>query len=149
MRSTTASSSSVTPSPVLRADAQDLVGRDAEDALDLVGVQVGIGGREIDLVERGHDLEVVLEGEVAVRERLRLDALRRVDDEHDALARGERARHLVAEVDVPGRVDEVEHVVAPYWTRTFWALIVMPRSRSRSMESRYCSRMSRSHRPRR
>ncbi len=27
--------------------------------------------------------------------------------------------------------------------RTFWALMVMPRSRSRSMESRYCSRMSR------
>ena len=28
-------------------------------------------------------------------------------------------------------------------TRTFWALIVMPRSRSRSIESRYCSRISR------
>ena len=28
-------------------------------------------------------------------------------------------------------------------TRTFWALIVMPRSRSRSIESRYCARMSR------
>src|ERR1043165_4826369 len=28
-------------------------------------------------------------------------------------------------------------------TRTFWALMVMPRSRSRSIESRYCSRMSR------
>src|SRR5207249_1804929 len=29
------------------------------------------------------------------------------------------------------------------WTRTFWALMVMPRSRSMSMESRNCSRMSR------
>ena len=28
-------------------------------------------------------------------------------------------------------------------TRTFWALMVMPRSRSRSIESRYCARMSR------
>src|SRR5437764_7388495 len=28
-------------------------------------------------------------------------------------------------------------------TRTFWALMVMPRSRSMSIESRYCSRMSR------
>ena len=28
-------------------------------------------------------------------------------------------------------------------TRTFCALMVMPRSRSRSMESRYCARMSR------
>ena len=55
----------------------------------------------------------MLEREVAVGEGLRLDALRRVDDEHDALARGQRPRHLVAEVDVTGRVDEVEHVVAP------------------------------------
>ncbi len=46
-----------------------------------------------------------------VRERLRLEPLRGVDDEDRALARGERARHLVAEVDVPGRVDQVELVL--------------------------------------
>src|SRR5437764_4614997 len=33
--------------------------------------------------------------------------------------------------------------VSRHVTRTFWALMVMPRSRSMSMESRYCSRMSR------
>jgi hypothetical protein len=52
----------------------------------------------------------VVDGEVGVGEGLRLDALRGVDDQQRALAGGERARDLVAEVDVAGGVDEVELV---------------------------------------
>ena len=96
----------------LGADAQDLVGRDAEHVLDLGRVAVGVGRRQVDLVERGHDLEVVLERQVAVGQRLGLDALGRVDQQDHALAGGQRPRHLVAEVDVAGRVDQVEDVVA-------------------------------------
>ena len=69
----------------LGRDAHDVVGGDAEDVLDLGGEAVGVGGREIDLVEHGDDRQVVLEGEVAVGERLRLDPLGGVDDQHDAL----------------------------------------------------------------
>ncbi len=63
----------------LGRDAQDLVGGDAEDLLDLGGVAVGVGGRQVDLVERGDDLEVVLQRQVAVGQRLGLDALGGVD----------------------------------------------------------------------
>ena len=94
-------------------DAQDRLGRDAEHLLDLVGVAVGVGGRQVDLVEGGDDLEVVLEGQVAVGEGLGLDALGGVDEEHRALAGGQAAAHLVGEVDVAGRVDEVEDVALP------------------------------------
>ena len=97
----------------LRRDAHDLLGRDAEDVLDLGGEAVGVGRREVDLVEHGDDRQVVLEGEVAVGQRLRLDPLGGVDDEHDPLARRQRAAHLVAEVDVAGGVDEVEGVALP------------------------------------
>ncbi len=45
-----------------------------------------------------------------VGERLRLEALSRVDHEDGALAGRERARDLVAEIDVAGRVDQVELV---------------------------------------
>ena len=69
-------------------------------------------GRSI-LFTTGDDLEVVLDREVGVRERLRLDSLRGVDDEQRALARLQRARDLVGEVDVAGRVDEVELVALP------------------------------------
>ncbi len=91
----------------------DLLGGDAEDRLDLAGVPVGIGGGQVDLVERGDDLELVLQREVAVGERLRLDPLRGVDHEDDALAGGEAATDLVAEVDVTGGVDQVEDVALP------------------------------------
>ena len=77
------------------------------------GVAVGVGGGQVDLVERGDDLEVVLQRQVAVGQRLGLDALRGVDHQHDALARGEAAADLVAEVDVTRRVDQVEDVALP------------------------------------
>ena len=65
---------------------------------------------KVDFVDDGDDFEAVVDGEVCVGEGLRLDALRCVDDQQRALAGGERARDLVAEVDVAGRVDEVELV---------------------------------------
>ena len=81
--------------------------------LDLTRDPVGLGRREVDLVERGDDGEVVLEREVAVGEGLRLDALGRVDEQQRPLAGGQAARHLVPEVDVAGGVDEVEDVAGP------------------------------------
>ena len=53
---------------------------------------------------------LLFDRQVDVGQRLRLDALRGVDDQHRALAGGQRARHLVVKVDVPGRVDEVQLV---------------------------------------
>ena len=70
------------------------------------------GLRQIHLVEHRHDLDAEFDRGVAVRDRLCLDALARVDDQQRALAGRERAAHLVAEVNVAGRVDQVEVVGA-------------------------------------
>jgi len=56
-------------------------------------------------------VQVVLQREVEVGQRLRLDALRGVDEQDGSLTRRQRAGHFVAEVDVPRGVDQVEHVV--------------------------------------
>ena len=80
---------------------------------ELVDLELGlgdVGGRQVDLVEHGDDLEVVVDGEIGVGHRLRLDALRGVDHEDGALAGGQRARDLVGEIDVAGCVDQVELV---------------------------------------
>ena len=53
---------------------------------------------------------VMLDRLVDVGERLRLHALRRVDDEEGAFAGGEAAADLIGEVDVAGRVHQVELV---------------------------------------
>ena len=90
----------------LGADAHGVLGCDADDVLDLADDALGIGRRQIDLVDDGHHLEALLDGRVAVRDALRLDALAGVDDEQRAVARRERARYLVGKVDVPRRVDQ-------------------------------------------
>ena len=99
-------------------DADALLGRgqDAvvagqpDDTLDLLARHLRLGAGQVDLVDDRDDLEVVLEGEVDIGQRLRLDALGGVDHQQGAFARGQRARHLVGEVDVAGRIDQVELV---------------------------------------
>ena len=97
----------------LGGDAQHVGRVVAEQIGDLDGRPVRVGCGEVDLVRDGDDLEPVLDREVGVRERLRLDTLRGVDHEQRALAGLQRARDLVREVDMPGRVDEVELVALP------------------------------------
>ena len=67
------------PLPGLGRQPQDRVSGNAQHLLDLGRVPVGVGGGQVDLVEGGHDLEVMLQGQVAVGQRLRLDALEGVD----------------------------------------------------------------------
>ena len=63
---------------------------EADRVLDLLLDLVGARDRQVDLVEDRDDLEVVVERDVDVGERLRLHALSRIDHEQRALARGER-----------------------------------------------------------
>ena len=65
---------------------------------------------QVDLIDDGNEFEVVFKRKVDVCKRLRLHALRRVHHDERALARGERATDFVREIDVPGRIDEVELV---------------------------------------
>ena len=97
----------------LAADAQDGVGVDAEHLLDLPRHPFGLGEGQVDLVDRGHDLQVVLHGLVAGGQGLGLDALGGVHQQDGPLAGGQRPRHLVAEVHVARGVDEVDDEVPP------------------------------------
>ena len=94
----------------LGRDAEHLVGVLAEQLGDLAGHPVGLGARQVDLVQRGDQLEAGVDGQVGVRHGLRLHALRGVHEQQRAVARGERARDLVGEVHVPRRVDQVQPV---------------------------------------
>ena len=99
------------PRPVLAEIAIGVGGVEADHVLDLLLDPVGLGRRQVDLVEDRHDLVVGVDRLVDVGERLRLDALAGVDHQQRALAGGERAVHLVGEVDMAGRVHQVEDVV--------------------------------------
>ena len=97
------------PSFALTSRISSAIG--ADEIVQLLLAPLGLGAGQIDLVQDGDDLEAGVHRQKEIRQRLRLNALRRVDDENRALAGGERPRDFVGEVDVPRRVDEVELVV--------------------------------------
>ena len=92
----------------LARHAYGIVGRDREVVLDLGLDLVGVCRRQVDLVDRGHNIQVGVHGERRVGDGLRLDALRGVDNEHRALAGGQRTRDLIGKVHVARRIDQVE-----------------------------------------
>src|SRR5690606_29417294 len=80
-----------------------LVGGYPYDLLQLLLGVVHVRCREVDLVDNRQHLEAVVDGEVRVLYRLRLDALSRVDHQQHAFAGPQRPRDLVVEVDVSRR----------------------------------------------
>src|SRR5690606_34939326 len=96
--------------PALGAAYYRVGGIDADHAFDLCGNALGLGLRQIDLVEYRHHFQTLLDGGIAVRHRLGLDALSSVHHKQGSLTGSEGAADLIVEVDVPRGVDEVELV---------------------------------------
>lgn len=105
IRSMTASSNSLTPSPVLADIRRISFAGDSEHLLDLGRIHVGVRGGQVDFVEAGHDLQIVLEGQIAVSERLRFDALAGVNYQDHTLAGCERTGDLISEIHMAGSID--------------------------------------------
>ena len=97
----------------LGADPPHRVGRLTQQIRDLLRDPLGLGPRQIDLVQARDQLEPRLDREIRVGDRLCLDPLRGVDDQQRALAGGERPRHLVGEIDVPRGVDQLQLIGLP------------------------------------
>ena len=83
----------------------------ADHVLHLLGDPLGLGAGQVDLVQDGHQLQVVLEGHIGVGQGLRLDPLAGIHHQHRALAGGQGAADLVAEVHMARGVDQVEFIV--------------------------------------
>ena len=98
-------------------DAGRVHARQTDHVLHLVGHAVRLGAGQVDLVQDGHQLQVVLQRKVGVGQRLRFHALAGVHHQHSALAGGQTAAHLVVEVHMARRVDEVELVILPVLCR--------------------------------
>ncbi len=78
--------------------------------IDLFQNAVDIGRGQIDLVDDGDDLQVVLHREVQIGQRLGLNALGRVDQQQDAFAGGQRPGYFVGKIDMPRGVDQVQNI---------------------------------------
>ena len=78
--------------------------------VDLLDDPLHVRRGEVDLVDHRDDRQIVLHGEVEVGERLGLDALGGVDQQQHPFAGGQRSRHLVGEIDMARRVDQVQGI---------------------------------------
>jgi len=90
---------------------------ETEVSVDLLLDPLHVCGGEVDLVDHRHHLEVVLQGQVHVGDGLGLDPLRCIHQQQRSLTRHQGTTDLVREVDVAGRVDEVELVGVPVLRR--------------------------------
>ena len=98
------------PIPFL-AEIKQGVGRiEADDVLDLFEHLVDAGDRQVDLVDDRDDLQARFDRRIRIGDRLRLHPLKGVDQQQRPFARRQRPRDLVGEVDMAGRVDEVQLV---------------------------------------
>ncbi len=97
----------------LGAAPDHFIGVDRQRVFDFFFDLVDAGVREIDLVDHGDDRQVVLHCSVRVGDRLGFHALERIDQQQSAFAADERARYFVMEIDVAGRIDEIELVLLP------------------------------------
>src|SRR5438552_19211519 len=69
---------------------EDLLVLEAERRTEVLADHIEVDARQVDLVDDRDHLEPLFDREIGVREGLRLDALRRVDEQERALAGRER-----------------------------------------------------------
>ena len=93
-----------------RAGVDRFLSRNGQDFLELLVHRGNVGVRQIDLVDHRNDRESLLVREMHIRDGLRLDALRGIDDEQRPFARRERSRNFISEIDVPRRIEQVKPV---------------------------------------
>ena len=94
----------------LGRDTRRILRLNADDILDLCCDPVRFCTRQIDLIDDRHDIEVMINREVGIGQRLRLHALRRIDHEDGTVARGKAARNLIVEIHMSRRIDQIENI---------------------------------------
>ena len=92
---------------------QDRVrGVEPDDFFDLRARALDVGAGQVDLVDHRHDLQPVIQRHINVGQGLRFHALAGINHQQRALAGGQAARDFVGEIDVAGRVDQIQDVGA-------------------------------------
>ena len=96
--------------PGLGGDGDRLRHVKADDILDFRLYALHVCAREVDFVDDRDDLQIMVERKIYIGKRLRLYALRRIDDEDRAFAGRKGTRDFIVEIDMPWGIDEVQLV---------------------------------------
>ena len=93
-------------------DAENMLLGLSGESLDFVLDWWEVYIKEVDFIENGNDGEIGEEGELVVADGLGLDSLLGVDQQDGPFAREHAATHLVLEVHVARRVDQLQQVLS-------------------------------------
>ena len=95
----------------LCGDARRVRRRQADHILDFADGMLRIGARQVDFVDDRHDLKAIVQREINIGKRLRLDALRCIHNEHRTFTCCKRTGNFISKVHMARRVDQVEHIL--------------------------------------
>jgi len=101
----------VDPDSGLGAHLGDFFGKAAQNVRQIVLRAFNISFGEVDLVDRRQQFKVVFQRQIEVAHRLGFDALRSIHQQDGTFAGRQSAGNLIAEIHMPGRVDQIEHIV--------------------------------------
>ena len=94
----------------LRGAEDRVIGLNTDHVLDFLTRGIRLRGRQVHLIQHRYHGDPEVNRGVAVRDSLRLNALRRVNDEQRSFAGGKRTRNFIRKVDVPGSIDQVQFI---------------------------------------
>ena len=97
----------------LSGDARCIHCFHTDDILDFLRDFIGNCARQVNLVDDGHDFQIVVECKIDISQRLGFHTLRRVDNEHRPVAGSERTRNFIIKVDMAGSINQVEDILFP------------------------------------
>ena len=90
-----------------------------DDVLDLMSYFLNPRVGQIDLVDDRNNVQIVLQSQIHISQRLSLYALNRIDHQYGSLTRCQAAGHLVGEVYVSGCVDQVQNILLAVQGKVF------------------------------
>ena len=93
---------------LLGADQKGVARIEADHFFNLFANPLRLGGRQIDFVDDRNDFEIMVQRQISIRERLGFHALRSIHHQQRAFARLQAARNFIREIDMAGRIDQIE-----------------------------------------
>ena len=89
------------------------MGLQADHVLDLLLHPFRFGAGQVDLIDDREHIQVMIQRQIYVGQRLRFNPLRRVHHQHRAVTGRQRAAHFIVKVHMARRIDQVQDILLP------------------------------------
>ena len=96
---------------VFGGDQRSIVGLQADHILDLLLHPLRLRAWQIDFIDDREHVQIMIQSQVHVRQRLRLDSLGSIHHQHRSVAGRQRPAHLIIKIHMTGRIDQVQDIL--------------------------------------